>query len=64
MTDLQKLKSILDNQQEKGIKSGDWDRVDDYYMSDNNKRLSIESVSVIFRFTSKGRFVGICNWKE
>ena len=64
MTDLQKLKSILDNQQERGIQSGDWDRMDDYYMSDSNKLLIINTASLSFRFTSKGRFIGISNWQE
>ncbi len=64
MTDLQKLKSLLDNQQEKGIKSGKWDRVDDYYQGDDSRDLTINSVEISFKFTSKGRFIGICNWKN
>jgi len=64
MSDLTKLREILDNQAERGIKSGDWDRLT--YIQTNNSEgidLDIGSVCVGFRFSSEGRLLGIYNWK-
>ncbi len=72
MTDLEKLKEILDNQYDKTIKTGDWDKVKgnyfecnaEYSNGKNGKRLIIEALSIGFTFTKSGRFVGIYNWKD
>ena len=63
MTDLQKIISVLDNQQERGIKSGDWDRLDDYIVSKDNTTVELNSsVRIGFCFTKNGRFKGIFQW--
>lgn len=65
MTDLDKLKEVLDNQAERGIKSGDWDRLT-YAVKreDSNLFLSLDGLKVVFKFTQRGRLLGAYNWKE
>ena len=66
MSDLTKLKEILENQAECGIKSGDWDRLN-YTLSggtDEGAILMIEAVHIGFHFSRSGRLIGIYNWKE
>ena len=63
MTDLDKLKSILDNQAERGIKSGDWDRLDYTVSTGDEAAVIIDSVQVGFRFTSAGRLIGMWHWE-
>jgi hypothetical protein len=65
MSDLTKLKEILDNQAERGINSGDWNRA--LYRTEKTEAgiyIHIHSDDVGFAFTKKGRFVGISNWKD
>jgi len=68
MSDLTKLKEILNNQAERGIKSGDWKRLD--YKEDSldlkefDITLRIENVEIGFVFTKRGRLLGIYTWKE
>lgn len=68
MSDLTKLKEVLDNQAERGIRRGDWDRCEYKVVGDNgdsgNHRLEIASLSIGFIFSPRGRFIGIYNWKE
>ena len=64
MTDLQKLKSILDNQAERGIKSGDWKDLSDFRMEENNTHLVLNCVQVAFCFTKNGRLIGMGNLKD
>jgi len=66
MSDLTKLKEILDHQSPKGIKSGDWKALE--YLQekdeDNYIKLRIESLEVGFLFSPRGRLVGMYNWKD
>ena len=65
MTHLKMLKEILDNQKERGIKTGDWKRCEyDVVESPDCITVHISSVEVGFSFTLKGRFEGIFNWKD
>jgi len=67
MSDLTKLKEILDNQQQKGVKSGDWKQLD-YIVRKNETckdiTLTIINIQVGFVFTLRGRLIGMYNWKE
>ena len=67
MSDLTKLKEILDNQQPKGVKAG-WEQLGGYRIERDNMEkeinLSIDNVCVGFVFTLRGRLKGIYNWKE
>ncbi len=73
MSDLSKLKEILDNQAERGIRSGNWDRLDykeqrrtakESGISEDSITLTIEALEVGFAFTIRGRLLGMYNWKE
>lgn len=66
MTDLEKVRSVLDNQQERGITSGDWDRCECEFteLDRNLHELKLKGLSISFYFNQRGRFVGIANWKE
>ena len=66
MSYLMKLKEILENQAERGIESGDWDRLN-YTLSagiDEGAIVMIEAVHIGFHFSRSGRLIGIYNWKE
>lgn len=71
MTDFEKVKSILENQQRKGVKSKDWQDTQKFIVEKNKFlsekeyiTLSIVTVKVGFAFTLKGRFMGIYNWQS
>ena len=65
MTDIEKLKEVLLNQQERGIKSRDWDECEAVIEERHGrKHLRIESLKVTFVFTKSGRFIGAFNWQE
>ena len=76
MSDLAKLKEMLDNQAERGIRSGDWERLDYKEVKHKKKKvdellppitdgitLTIETVEVEFFFSRSGRLIGMYNWK-
>ena len=66
MTDLAKLIEVLDNQQERGIRTNDWQRCT-YKITEGEGRLirlAIDNLRIAFVFTRGERFVGIYNWKE
>lgn len=65
MSDLSKLKEILKNQKEEGIKSEDWKRLD-YKIEKTHEdiTLRIDSLEVGFVFSLKGRLIGAYNRKE
>lgn len=65
MTDLKKLKEVLENQQERGIQKGDYSRA--VYVEKTDERgtyLSIDCEQIGFRFNKNGRFVGIFNFQQ
>lgn len=65
-SDLEAMKAVLDNQAERGIKSGDWPELK-YEIIPSEKgsiSLRIESLEVGFCFTAKGRLLGAYNWKQ
>jgi len=68
MSDLSKLKEILDNQAERGIKSGDWPRLEYEQRAHDDElggtRLVIDTLQVGFCFSKNGRLLGAYNWKE
>jgi hypothetical protein len=66
MTDLEKLKEVFLNQQERGIKSGDWPECEceKVYPADGTLELKVASLKVTFVFNKNGRFAGAYNWKE
>ncbi|MCK4359159.1 MAG: hypothetical protein KAW92_10550 [Candidatus Cloacimonetes bacterium] len=62
MSDLSKLKEVLENQQKKSIRSGGWKRLD--YSVDRDEvskeiTLIIDAIDVGVVFTLKGRLIGI-----
>ena len=63
MTDLIKLKEILDNQQERGVREGIWERTEYIEQRVGNKDIDIiiENMKIGFTFNKKGRFKGIYN---
>ncbi len=67
MSDLSKLKTILNNQAKKTVKSGDWLPLE-YEVSRYNKKedrkLVISGLQIGFYFTESGRLLGIYNWKD
>ena len=63
MTDLEKLKSILDNQTERRIQSRRFEDVTDFCMVNRDTELIVRSLGLSFHFTEKGRFQGIHKWK-
>ena len=66
MSDLSKLKEVLDNQAERGITSGDWDRLT-YLVeksTDGEPVLKLHDLAVGFVFTKAGRLIGAYNWKQ
>jgi hypothetical protein len=66
MSDLSKLKKILDNQTEQEFKSGDWPRLEykEKHHKEEGIRLVIDSLQVGFFFSERGRLIGAYNWKE
>jgi hypothetical protein len=68
MSDLTKLKEILDHQSPKGVKSGDWHKLE--YTQRKNAddgygvTMAIDNIQIGFVFNRKGRLVGMYNWKE
>lgn len=67
MTDKFKLFSILENQQERGIKSGDWKQLDYNELFDSTNQtysVYIPNLQVIFEFNRSGRLVGAFNCKD
>ena len=65
LTDLQKLKEVLLNQIERGIKTGDWPEAEaTITRGDFDYHLKIESARVVFVFNRNQRFKGIFNYQE
>ena len=63
--DLQTLKDVLDNQAERGIKSGDYDELSyETKRADKCTELKVSSLKVAFVFSQRGRLIGAYNWKE
>ena len=65
MSDLCKLKEILDNQAKRGIKSGDWPKLEyeeERIMDSICIKIEVEKIG--FCFTKNGRLIGIYNSKE
>ena len=65
MSDLKKMKEVFDNQAKKGIKSGDWPRLE--YTEKQEERyinLRLGKLEVGFAFSLEGRLIGAYNWKE
>lgn len=65
MSDLSKLKEILDNQAERGIKSGDWPRLEyqQILLRGEEIKLEIKNLEIVFCFSERGRLIGAYNWK-
>ena len=65
MSDLDKLKAILDHQAERGIRSGKHERLSYYEVNfSEGTDLKIPSLKVGFQFSLNGRLLGAYNWKE
>lgn len=67
MSDLSKLKDILDNQAECGIRSGEFVELsyeEETVLHENQWWLYIPSLSAKFIFSKVGRLLGAYNWKE
>jgi len=65
MTDLQKLKEVLLNQAERGIKNGDWPEAEaTITREDSDYHLKIESAKVVFVFNRNQRFKGVFNYQK
>jgi hypothetical protein len=65
-TDLEKLKEIFENQSEKSIKVHGYEDLSKYNIDkrfDNTFQLTLEELQIGFCFNSRGRIVGIYNWK-
>lgn len=66
-TNLERFKSVLEDQRESGIKSGDWEQLE---VEEEAKayciHLNIPSLKVCFVFSARGqqRLIGAFNWKE
>jgi hypothetical protein len=64
-TDLEKMKEILDNQAERGIKSGNWNRLEyEIENVDSDITLKIPNVNIGIVFSKKGRLLGIYNYQQ
>lgn len=64
-SDLSRLKDILENQAERGISSGDWTRLEsELRETPTGYELVISSMCIGFAFSSRGRLLGMFNWKE
>lgn len=65
MTHLKMLKELLDGQAERGIKSGDWPRLEwEEERKPDHIILTINNLEIGFAFTFKGRLLGAFNWKQ
>ena len=66
MTDTKKFIQVLKNQDQAGVKTGDWNKVKYHKQKHDDGDISIviESDSVGFVFSEDGRFKYIYNWKE
>ena len=64
MTDLETVKSLLDNQAAKDVQAIEFEDLSKYEVTSNNLRLGIQSLGLVFYFTRQGRLVGIANWRE
>ena len=71
MSDLEKIKSVLKNQQRKGVKSGDWkdltnfrESVDNFPKGNGCITLHLDTIKVGICFTFKGQLIGIYNWQH
>ena len=68
MSDLTKLKEVLDNQKKRKIvKSAEWNPLDYGIVKnteDKDITLKIYSEQIGFVFTLKGRLIGMYNWKD
>lgn len=67
LTDLEKLKEVLLNQAERGIKSGDWTELEAEQSRNGGDKLltlEIKNLEVTFVFTLRGRLIGAYNWKQ
>lgn len=67
MTHLEMLKEMLDGQNRRGLKTGEWERTE-YELARSifhgSTELKVESLKLIFLFNRVGRFVGIVNYKQ
>jgi hypothetical protein len=62
MSDLEKLKEVLDNQAERGIRDGYWVALDyTEKKQDGTVTLQLERLGVDFVFSTKGRLLGMSN---
>lgn len=67
MTHLEMLKEILEGQQERGIREGNWERTDytkDKGIFHGSTEINIPSSKIVFVFNRNGRFVGMLNYKD
>lgn len=64
ITDLTKLKEILENQAERGIESGEWDRLDSTATTDQGFNVCIDSIRMGFRFSDRGRLIAMWTISE
>ena len=71
MSDLEKIKSVLENQQRKGVRSGNWqdltdfrESVDDFPEGGESITIHLDTVKVGICFTLKGKLIGIYNWQS
>ena len=65
MSDLDKLKAILDHQAERGIRSGKYERLSSYEVKfSEGTDLKIPNLKVGFQFSRAGRLIGAYNWKQ
>lgn len=63
LTDLEKLKEVLLNQAEHGIKTNDWPEAEATITRESSDyHLEIESAKVVFVFNRNQRFKGIFNY--
>jgi hypothetical protein len=67
MTDLEKLKEILNNQDGNAVWSGNWERLsfeEKPSTQENNILLIIDSLEVGFSFSKNGHLIGAFNFKQ
>ena len=64
MSDFTKLKEVLENQAERGIKSGNWLELTYFIERGTDITLTVPLIKVDFVFTLKGRLIGMFNWQE
>ena len=65
--DMEKLQEVLSNQAERGVVSGDYERVGDFEVIQNvtgKQEIKLWRAQVTFEFTLEGRFLGVHNWRK